>query len=65
MSTVIGWGCAWCVHAVVGEGWAVTEIFNLLLDPKSRFAVCEYCITLAFCFAYIFVFLMSFSFTIV
>ena len=44
MRTVIGWGCAWYLHAVVGKGWAFKEILNSLLGPKSRSAVCEYCV---------------------
>ena len=40
MSTVTGWGCAWCLHRVVGEGRAHKELLNPLPGPKSRFAVC-------------------------
>ena len=46
MSTVIGCGCAWCFHVVIGEGRALKEILNPLLGPKSKFAVCGYCVVL-------------------
>ena len=36
------WGCAGCLHAVAGEGWALKEILNPLPGPKSRSAVCGY-----------------------
>ena len=44
MSTVIGWGCAWCLHAVVGEDWARKEILNPIPGRMSRSAVCGYCV---------------------
>ena len=40
---VIGWGCAYCLHAVVGEGRARKEFLSPLPGPKSRSAVCGYC----------------------
>ena len=43
MSIVTGWGCAYCLHTVVGEGRARKEFLNPLLGPKSRSAVCGYC----------------------
>ena len=43
MSIVTGWGCAVCLHTVVGEGRARKEFFNPLPGPKSRSAVCGYC----------------------
>ena len=49
---VTGWGCTFCLHTVVGEGF-----LNPLPGPKSRSAVCRY-----FYFAYIFIRVMSFSF---
>ena len=64
MSIVTGWGCTYCLHAVVGEGWARKEFLNPLPGPKSRSAVCGYCRPLAFYFAYIFVHVVSFSFNI-
>ena len=26
ISTVIHWGCAWCLLAVVGEGWVLKDV---------------------------------------
>ena len=43
MSIVTGWGCAVCLHTVVGEGRARKEFFNPLPGPKSRSALCGYC----------------------
>ena len=43
MSIVTGWGCAVCLHTVVGEGRARKEFLSPLLGPKSRSAVCGYC----------------------
>ena len=43
MSIVTGWGCACCLHTVVGEGRACKKFLNLLPGPKSRSAVCGYC----------------------
>ena len=43
MSIVTGWGCACCLHTVVGEGRAHKELLNPLPGPKSRSAVSEYC----------------------
>ena len=43
VSIVTGWGCTFCLHAVVGEGWYHKDFLNPLLGPKSRSAVCGYC----------------------
>ena len=43
MSIVTGWGCAICLHTVVGEGRARKEFLNPLPGPKFRSAVCGYC----------------------
>ena len=40
---VTGWGCTFCLHAVVGEGWYHKDFLNPLPGPKSRSAVCGYC----------------------
>ena len=42
-SIVTGWGCTFCLHAVVGEGWYHKDFLNPLPGPKSRSAVCGYC----------------------
>ena len=39
MSIVTGWGCAVCLHTVVGEGRACKEFLNPLPGPMSRSAV--------------------------
>ena len=43
MSIVTDWGCACCLHTVVGEGQYRKELFNPLPGPKSKPAVCRYC----------------------
>ena len=40
---VTGWGCTFCLHTVVGEGWYHKDFLNQLPGPKSRSAVCGYC----------------------
>ena len=40
MSIVTGWGRAYCLHTVVGEGRAHKEFLNPLPGLKSRSAVC-------------------------
>ena len=40
---VTGWGCTFCLHTVVGEGWHLKDFLNPLPGPKSRSAVCGYC----------------------
>ena len=42
-SIVTGWGCTFCLHTVVGEGWYHKDLLNPLPGPKSRSAVCGYC----------------------
>ena len=37
MSIVTGWGCIFCLHAVVGEGWYHKDFLNPLPGPKSYF----------------------------
>ena len=44
MSIVTDWGCTCCLHTVVGEGQARKELLNPLPGPKSRNAVCGYCL---------------------
>ena len=46
MSTVTGWGYAWCLHTVLGEGRAHKEILNPLPVPKFRSAMFRYCVVL-------------------
>ena len=63
MSIVTGWGCTFCLHAVVGEGWYHKDFLNPLPGPKSRSAVCGYCRPWPFTLL-IFVRVISFSFNI-
>ena len=39
---VTGWGCTFCLHTVVGEGWRHKDFLNPLPGPKSGSAVCGY-----------------------
>ena len=43
MGIVTGWGCTFCLHTVVGEGWRHKDFLNPLPGPKSRSALCGYC----------------------
>ena len=43
MSIETGWGCACCLHTVVGEGRYQKELLNLLPGPRSQSVVCGYC----------------------
>ena len=63
-SIVTGWGCACCLHTIVGEGRARKEILNSLPGPKSSLLYVDI-VVLGLLLAYIFVCLMSFSFTII
>ena len=64
-STVTGWGHAWCLHIVVGQGRAVKKFLTHYLVLSPGLLCVDILPSLAFYFAYIFICLMSFSFTII
>ena len=56
MSIVTGWGCACCLHTIVGEGRAFKEFLNLLPGIKGIFRLTY----LNFFFFFFFFFFFSF-----